>query len=999
MTRFTIVGDSELNPNPVDPKISFAPRGCKIPNGSKLEIKPLREVLRACASGIWKDAEKGSHAIQVYKSNYKGDRPYVFDGVIFIDLDKFADNPKLEGKAQEIFDRFEELCSIMPNLLAIKFSPSGNLHVFCYHKDIRDESDYKKQASYYNCALARVIKNVIGLDMRDYDGMLDKHLYNPSQPLNVNDSPVKWNILCTSIVLSNKDKDKLKGEYGKYLNDGRVLSETGTKFIDVDSGNGNGTIVVDRNYNICGLTGYAARTAILSAAYFEFKQDTAKAWDWVRNHFVVDKEFKEQWKSLINNNTIERKYNPSVATILFQDNINTIVIPEDKYLSDVVDFKDIKGKYIYIEAGTGVGKTELVKGLLKEIGNKVIVLQMNKALRDGKQHGIEQYTYGNYKWSDEIDASKVHTTIEGFNRNLASSIEYLEEYVVVVDEAHLLQDYSNISEKFREIIEALKKINDAKQIIFMSATPKYETKIYNFTHYKFHKTKNQTINISGHPLRFTGNGSKEAAKYIYMIDYITKIPGKHIIFSNKTQEKWKKYGLVDMNYTWFHSENFNDEKVQSILMNNRLLTDITLATIYLGVGVEIKHEEEVNIWFDLNEGWDKAFIEQSIGRPRDAKNINLHFFYNGDSVIKDKKISEADLDDFDTALDNLVDENDDGSPTINILAARMTGIYDVNFNSYSNKDQGKILKLGNLINSKNYFNIYDIDLLRQLYYKEINVKHVDPILIDKDGKEVIRRNESRLIDYLCSVEDVWFSQWRGSTYNTILSHTADTWVDKKNARTTLSNAFKIWQYNLGMDRTRIYMGDVQNNNLVKSGNMVDMLKTYCRCKAGKLSTNDFDGSAKIKERLEYEFRLVEAIFTKDYLDYIIYRMENDIPIRRVYEPTPILGVSDDFDQIAILGIDEVESNVSDDNVPYPFRTESWKAAVREVRAERNKMNATKATGVRNSSVKIENIITGEVKEFESKSECRKFLDLSKAAFYKFLEKEGIKKASDWKLID
>ena len=980
--RFITIGDASLVVKPINPKVSFAPKGCKthnysVTNKEELKIVPLYDVMKQCASGKWKNLKKGSHSIHSYKSTKKGCTPFVFDGVVFIDIDKFNKVPELNGWEKIIFNRFEELCQAMPNLLCAKYSPSGNLHFYVYHENIKDAREYGELSKLYMCCLAKVIKIKLGLDLRDYEGALDGHMI-ATQQLNVNDSNVVWNLMCCHTPLKRQQKELLKSEYGEYL------KQNGNQLFDVDSTiiTGDGQTVVNENFYINGWKGYEARTRIVATAYFHFGRDMAKTKDWIASQFKNAAEMEKQLISLVGHDKVGNYFVSTIEKQLFGDSNGITVIPYDKYLSDVVDFTTLP-KFSYLNAGTGQGKTELVKGLTKIPDIKIIILQMNKALRDGKKQGIESITQDNFRWSDAVAKDRIHTTVEGFIRN-CKDLD-LSEYTIIVDEAHLLQDYSAIGGKLRTITELLEILPNAKQVIFMSATQKSEVKLFPFEILKFTKTKNQNLIITGHPLRYVGRGSKEATRYTQMINYITAIDGKHIIFSNKHQECWKKYGIANLDYTWFHSQNIEDYRMQSILNDNKLLTDITLATIYLGVGVEIKHEKDVHIWFDLSEGWDKAFIEQSIGRPRDAENIHLHFFYSVDSERREGTFTDEELETIDNAFKALVIDID-GIPTVNLIAAKLTGIYDSNFNTYSCRDKVQLLRIGQIVSNRDYFTIHDIELLKRLPYKNITVRHNDVYILNTDGKERYNRPETMLKQHLCSRSDRWWMEKHNNntTYEDMLIELTPYFIDKKNARTMLSNCRYVWKNAIGLNDADMFF-----DSMTLAADVISDMNNYCDVKAGKLVLEDFVGSETTKENIMLRFQKVEMAFTKEYLDYRIDCI--------LLNKSAIPETSFEFDAILLemmgLSCEKTESQ----KVPYPFKEANWKAVLKKLKPSLNKVNGKKGGGQK-KSIKLLNTKTNEVFEFTCKTDCMKYLGVTPNTFSRFLKNEPIIKLTDWKPI-
>lgn len=987
--RFIVVNKDVPVVQPINPTVSLAELGCRTPNfnGSNKELSTLKpkllyEIMRNCAHGSYANLPKGKISMHAYNSNLKGVKPYAFDGVIFVDLDKFNVYPELNGVQHKIFNRFDELCSIMKNLLCIKYSPSGNLHFCVYHKDIKDSNDFVKYAKIYLCCLCQTIRKVIGIDLREYNGVIDTHLCNPDQQLNVNDSPVKWNFACASVKLDKKTMELLNAEYGEYL-------KYTYKHVDVAPSEikGDGTTVVNDEFYIAGLNGFAARTAIAATAYFHFKKDYNATEEWIANNFNYTKEWRGQLKSLVGSGKVVHYYNRTIELRLFEyTNDNHIIIPDGKYMSDVVDFNEMTSKFNYLNAGTGAGKTEVIKSLLKKNGSKVILLQMNKALRDGKQQEIEDITRGNAKWEDTVPPDRIHSTMEGFNRNCANLD--LSEYIVVIDEAHLLQDYCMIDGKYYNIIIMLSLIKNAKQIIFMSATPKWEQKLFDFDVKRFLRFKDQTLLVNMHPLKYVGKGSKEAARYTEMINVIKSIDGKHIIFSNKNQKRWKDYGLDKIDYTWFHSKNIEDPKMQSILKNNKLLTDITLATLYLGVGVEIKNETDVHIWFDLNEGWDKAFIEQSIGRPRDAERIHLHFFYTYDSEMKAGVLSDDEINTIKNAFSNLVIDIE-GTPTVNLIAAKIIGIYDANFDTYDDADKKRIeiLKIGQIISNKDYFTVYDTELLRRLPYKGFKIISNDKIVLNTDGKERVDRTEEQLKLHLCSRTDSWWNNWsrNQTTYDDMLKELDVYWNDKYNANKMLDDCKKVWNGAIDLTTADAYFGSMSLARTVLGD-----VNNYCDIKCGKKTLKDFEGSERTKEDIEKSFKRVETAFNKEWLNYRIHRKELG------KNPRPeVIEVEDDL-FADILGIERITIGGEYIEIPYPFRNSNWKETLKELKPATNKENAKKG-GAKKTAIKLINEITGEVLEFASKTECMEYFDVNKSQFARWLKGEIVKKMSGWKL--
>ena len=189
----------------INPKVSVWTQERNPYKGEELHILDLYTVLKQCEVGIGDDTEKGkSGSVFPYRSNIANPSSLVFDGVVFVDIDECSEISK------DIFNSFDKLCQIVPNILAVNYSYSGNLHFYLYDKNLKDGSAvYEDLAVLYLCCVARAIKNVLGVDLRDIDGALDTHSKSPYQRMFLNKSDFKWNIYCTNVNVPKATKKLL----------------------------------------------------------------------------------------------------------------------------------------------------------------------------------------------------------------------------------------------------------------------------------------------------------------------------------------------------------------------------------------------------------------------------------------------------------------------------------------------------------------------------------------------------------------------------------------------------------------------------------------------------------------------------------------------------------------------------------------------------------------------------------------------------------------------
>lgn len=192
VSDFFIDMENKVTGTGINPRVSYTAGGKFARNGSAMTIVTLKSILDRCASNEFKNREKGaSGCILPYISTKLGERPFVHEGVVILDLDRFNKEPGLRGKENLIYDKFEEITSkYMCNILAMNFSYSHNLHIFVYDRNVVDAESYNKMQLIYTTYFAWVVKKILDIDFRDYKDALDDH-QKAHQKLFVNYSPYK----------------------------------------------------------------------------------------------------------------------------------------------------------------------------------------------------------------------------------------------------------------------------------------------------------------------------------------------------------------------------------------------------------------------------------------------------------------------------------------------------------------------------------------------------------------------------------------------------------------------------------------------------------------------------------------------------------------------------------------------------------------------------------------------------------------------------------------
>lgn len=308
-------------------------------------------------------------------------------------------------------------------------------------------------------------------------------------------------------------------------------------------------------------------------------------------------------------------------------------ITKTQYLGDIKDelLKNL-GRITLIEAGAGVGKTEMVKSLVHD-GKKVIMVMPFTSTIKSKVENVDDwyYAYGNRKV--KLDGSKgLAMTIDKFSHlNLMDVKDWGFDYIFI-DESHLLfqSEYRPIMPKVIEMI-----CNTEVPIILMSGTPIGETIFFeDIIHLKVIKeeTRQKEFRVvitdtPGHQLYYL---CEAMAKDIVEGRRVLFPTNKGTIFKEQIHAGLKE--ILESKYAWFEELNVNyykksnagegfmdDINIKKTISN----THVLLCSTYLSVGVDILDKYKFNIYFD--ELWMPQEVEQFANRLR-ANDLYINLF-------------------------------------------------------------------------------------------------------------------------------------------------------------------------------------------------------------------------------------------------------------------------------------------------------------------------------------------------------------------------------------
>ena len=292
------------------------------------------------------------------------------------------------------------------------------------------------------------------------------------------------------------------------------------------------------------------------------------------------------------------------------------------------------GMITLIEAGAGVGKTEMVKSLTID-GKRVMMVMPFTSTIKAKVENVDgwQYAYGNKKITLDGNDS-IALTVDKFSRlNLMEIKEAGFDYIFL-DESHLLfqSEYRSVMPKVIEMIR-----NTQVPIIMMSGTPVGETVFFDdIVHLRV--IKEETRRKEFHVVLT----ERPDDNFNHMVDMMARdiVKGKRILFPTnkgtlyKTKLEAQLVKLLEIKYgytkkiivNYYKKSNVGEKFMDDVNIEKTIKkTNVLLCSTYLSVGVDILDRFDFNIYF--NELWMPQEIEQFANRLR-SHDLFIYLFLN-----------------------------------------------------------------------------------------------------------------------------------------------------------------------------------------------------------------------------------------------------------------------------------------------------------------------------------------------------------------------------------
>lgn len=304
-------------------------------------------------------------------------------------------------------------------------------------------------------------------------------------------------------------------------------------------------------------------------------------------------------------NSMDKISNPTlIKESKYTKNFN---ITKDQYLGNIRHaLLNECGRVTLIEAGAGLGKTEMVKQIVRD-GRKIMMVMPFTSTIKSKVESDDawDYSYGGKRPKLDVEGG-LSLTIDKFSHLNLMDIKTAGFDYIFIDESHLLfqSEYRPVMAKVIEMIR-----NTEIPIILMSGTPSGELVFFpDIVHLRVIKEdirkKEFRVNLVDNTSQLMYQMCKNMAKDIH--------EGKRILFPTNSGTLYSKQ--IKAAVTWFMQNeymDFNEIKMQYYKKSNLgedfmddvnfektvADTQILLCTNYLSVGVDILDKHNFSIYF------------------------------------------------------------------------------------------------------------------------------------------------------------------------------------------------------------------------------------------------------------------------------------------------------------------------------------------------------------------------------------------------------------------
>lgn len=339
---------------------------------------------------------------------------------------------------------------------------------------------------------------------------------------------------------------------------------------------------------------------------------------------------------------IEDIDNPTL--IKKSQNTEYFYIKKNQYLGSIkYQLLNKCGMITLIEAGAGVGKTEMVKSLVND-GKRVLMVMPFTSTLEAKVEGDSKWTaiWANRKI--KLDKTPgIAMTVDKFSKlNMLELKESGFDYIFI-DESHLLfqSEYRPVMAKVIEMIR-----NTTIPIIMMSGTPVGETVFFDDIVHLL--VKKEDVRQKEFNVYLTEKPIDNICAMCYAMARDIN-DGRRVLYPTNKGTVYKEQIEVLVTYflknnffydrkpivNYYKKSNLGEDFMYDVNFKKTVSnTDILMCSTYLSVGVDILDKYDFNVYF--NELWMPQEIEQFANRLR-SKDLFINVYLNrkdsnGDSL-------------------------------------------------------------------------------------------------------------------------------------------------------------------------------------------------------------------------------------------------------------------------------------------------------------------------------------------------------------------------------
>lgn len=377
------------------------------------------------------------------------------------------------------------------------------------------------------------------------------------------------------------------------------------------------------------------------------------------NNYIVDDDKISEKQMKVNLAFVNRNFIINLDKYI-DDFIRdtTKVIPNDyKYigeylLSRIMNWKE--NDIVFINCGTGTGKTTFIKSVIENRNLKYNVLVLTNRIANKRQ--IEyalDYKVSYFPKKVEIDS------YQSVANNVSKDSAYLDQFdIIFCDESHFFLSDVEFNQMANSAYDKI--LHTTKAIkVFLSATNEELTKIVikSYFYYNNCQSLNQLIDkVWIYTLKYNRSNVNKIIKFFDFDDIIEKIKSsdkKWLVFVKSKDDgeiyikKLKKE--TNKNIAFLNRDNIDEQEVEAsktlddLIQFEQFENDVLIATKIIDNGVNIIDRDLTNI---VSFEYDFIELVQEIGRKRcvdDTDKFNLY-------LISEKKKSLSALE---TAKSNL----------------------------------------------------------------------------------------------------------------------------------------------------------------------------------------------------------------------------------------------------------------------------------------------------------------------------------------------------------